>query len=200
MMVRLLCLALVGVCAADQVQANPVIDPPVGRTPEQRSQPLAPRQVALTIEPGPGQETRLIVPARMLKGWQAAAASTNSPVQTAGLSSVTLPTILAGLALTTGLALGGLWLRRPRLRRQLLGGFACVLAGVLILSVGGCPLPSPEIRTYEKPIDAPTFKSDNTLTGQVLLETDDRADTLRLVVNREALAKLGGQSPAPSNP
>jgi hypothetical protein len=194
MMVRLLCLALVGVCAAGQVQANPVIDSPDARRPP------APRQVSLIIEPGPDQETRLIIPGRMLKGWLAAAVPKDSPVQTAGVSPASLPTVVAGLALTAVLALGGLWLRRPHLRRQLLGGFACMLAGVLVLSVGGCPLPPPEIRTYEKPIDVPSLKPENTLTGQVLLEKDDKSDTLRLQINRDALTKLAPALPGPANP
>lgn len=200
MTVRLLALGLLCTCCANQVRANPVVDEGF-RAPWQRKPaagPQLPRQVSLRIEPGSGQETRLIIPARMLKDWRAAAAPRDSRVRMAGLGSASLPTVVTGLALTAAFAGAGLWWRRPRLRQQLLGGVACLLAGMIVFGVSCSP--QYITRTYDLPVDAPAVKPDGTLAGEVLLEKENAGNSVRLQINRAALAALAPKPPVPANP
>lgn len=101
-------------------------------------------------------------------------------------------TIVAGLALSAALVLGGLWLARKRSHRAL-AGIACVFAAVVVVGLSCGPGHNEVIRTDDKgklpELDPPTMQADGSLAGRCRLERGS-GDEVVLSINREALTEL----------
>jgi hypothetical protein len=129
-------------------------------------------------------ETRLEVPKNLLASLRADAGVPNGDSRWAGLSSLQL--VVAGLALTAALTLGGLWLVRSRNRpagRTLI----VLLAVVTLLGAAGIvwanvapPPPPPK----------PVLPDGLLLSEKVTVDVVEKGDAVRLIVPRADLAKL----------
>src|SRR5262249_13575073 len=107
--------------------------------------------------------------------------------------------VASGLAVTLSVATAGVWLARGG-RRRLAGGAGLLLVGVAILGVSGCPWnEEPRLTVYDKPV-SPLTCAEDTLVGQVLLERDDRLDTVQLLLGREELTTFAGRAAAAKSP
>lgn len=117
----ILSLAAVSAARAD-------LPPPPNGRPAAQQGPRTPGVVAMEIVPvSDPREIRLEIPRRLLNSGQAGAVGVEPPVSG---SFTDLRTVIAGMALSLGLALGGLWLFRTR-RRPVSGTV------LLLLCAGG---------------------------------------------------------------
>ena len=190
-----LCCALVGLLATAAVFANPVVWPPDNRMSPLRNNVAVP----LSIRANPGtQQTTVILPRGLLNQLRAEA-----PPADQGSRFAVLPpqhTIIAGVALSAALVLGGLWLARGGKRRALLG-FTCLLAVVVVVGLS-CGPNNKEVREDHVVYDdwrPPTLQDDGTLSGRCKLDRGE-GDEVMVVIDREALTKLAQQTPKPDAP
>jgi hypothetical protein len=153
-------------------------------------------RVELRIEPTISPETRLQIPRKALAQWQASAFPVVEPTDHPHITPA-LPTIVAGLALAAALALVGVALARRGPRPKLIAGLACALGSMVLIGVSGCPwyvdrstLPQ---RTSPSPVKPLQEQPDGRLTGEVLLESEEKGDTVRLLINQETLSGLAAQ-------
>jgi hypothetical protein len=175
-----LCLAasVFFLLAAGEARANEAAPPP----PPKPAAPAAGGQsgnLTLAVD-DTAKEPRLQIPRKLL-GKEATAGGSRAEVPP-------LHRVVAGVALTLALALGGLWLARSRdglSRRRL----AAVLVAVALVGAGSAFLwaePVPE------PIPPPPARSPALLLDGVRIQIIDKGDDVKLVVNRDDLARLTG--------
>lgn len=153
----------------------------------------------LVIVPTEGGECHLQLPRDVLSRHEA------TPMKRQTVPFVSLPTILAGLALAAAVILAGLILSRKPSSRLVTGAFACVVAGMLFVNSSCSPHPSPiEDNTYLRDLHAlrrqtsapfrstqpPAINADGTLSGEMLLEEGPLGDAVRLVIDQETLQGL----------
>ena len=156
--------------------------PPPGWHPPEPVHVEAP----LVVEPAAGedQQTRLRLPGSLLKQLQVA------PIEEAprGWAPTPTGTVVAGLALSVALALGGLWIIRRPQRRWISGAVAATV--VVVVGVSGCPplLPYRTIHLDERLYEL-QVQPGNVLAGKALLEVSDKDDSIQLTVGQKDLAE-----------
>lgn len=161
----------------------------------------AKRIVPLKVEIGaPGEQTRLVVPRKLAGVIQQTAALVDDSSHPADHA----PTIIAGLALSLALVLGGLRLARkyrsgeqqtperavligasaflsPAMRPALWFGAAALFLGIgsaLVWARTAPPDPMPQLAVPRVPL---------TITGKIKVETIDAGEALRLILNPNEL-------------
>jgi hypothetical protein len=178
--------ALLALVPAAVALANPAVWPKAER-PEPRPKTAA---LPLTVRADPlTRTTTLSLPAATIREMRAELPPEGG--DGAGRPGV-LPahTIVAGVALSVALVLGGLWLARGARRRALVG-FVCLLAAVAVVGVS-C-LPRHDDPPTPTDLAPPTLKPDGTLAGRCRLSTDT-GDEVVLSINRDALTELARQA------
>jgi hypothetical protein len=170
-------LALTGTLRAD----DPQPDPQLPTLPPQFARPQPKGQRLVIRFDGWDAQTRLRLPASLLKNVPVA-----SPNQSSTREARLAPSLVAAsIALTLSAVTAGLWLARWRDRR--LVGFCVLLVSVLLLNVSGCPW-NEDPRGYMVEDDVgPLTATDSTLAGKVLLEQADGLDAIELVIDRNQL-------------
>jgi hypothetical protein len=113
-----------------------------------------------------------------------------------GSAAPLAPAVMAGLALSLGFVLTGFWLVRSRPRRTI-GLPALALTGLLAAGFIGCFWDNGKrtvVPVYEpaRPLHS---ESPNSLSGEALLEVDERAENVELTIPREALSLLQEKTP-----
>jgi hypothetical protein len=173
---------------ASGLLANPVAPPSIWPPKEQPPASRPPNR--LIIQPSENQVTRLILPRAFVAQYVAAARPESAPP-----TSLYLPSILAGVALTVALVLAGLLLARRASPRLVTAGIACVVAMLLVVNVNCSGTRDTLDEDHRGHVDnsyrSPhwlTVDRDGTLEGEVLLEEGDQ---LKLIANRNALGDLG---------
>lgn len=151
--------------------ANKAVRPPV--------RPQLPKLVVEVDEKA--KEARLVIPQRFLG---------NAPAQPPRGGLSLLPTIMVGVALTLGLAFGGLWLVRKR------GSVApLLLASVAVVGLGGAALwanARPPLKDERAPKPRPGLPVLPVLATlePVHVETVPQGDTIRLIIPPAMKAQL----------
>jgi hypothetical protein len=182
-------LAVVGAAAA--VLANQA--PPPALLRPQPPPPTVPVGIVLDDK---AREPTLELPRKLVSSLRAAADGADDGTRRAEAAPV-WRTVVGGLALSSALALGGLWLVRSRGR----GGpkaLALLVAAVGILAVGSSLLwadipPFPRGRPAGGPPPRPIVVPGIPLSEKVTVQVVD-GDAIRLIVSREQLAKVLEQS------
>jgi hypothetical protein len=177
-------LALVPVAVA---LANPAVWPKAVPDPRPKASALP-----LTVRADPlTRTTTLSLPAATVRAMRAELPPEGG--DGAGRPGV-LPahTIVAGVALSVALVLGGLWLVRGA-RRRALAGFVCLLAAVAVVGVSCLPRHDDPPTPTPPELAPPTLKPDGTLAGRCRLSTDP-SDEVVLSINRDALTELARQA------
>ena len=175
---------------ASGLLANPVAPPSIW--PPKEEPPASRPPNRLIIQPSEHQVTRLILPRSFLAQHVAGARPESAPP-----TSLYLPSILAGLALTVALVMAGLLLVRRATPRLVTGGLACVVAALLFVNVSCSRGTRDEGRhgyvdnSYRSP-DGLSLNTDGSLEGEVLLEEGDQ---MKLIANENALGDLGKKKP-----
>jgi hypothetical protein len=170
--------------------ANPVAPPSIWPPKEETQVRRAPDR--LVIEPSDNNVTRLILPRAFMAQHTAAARPESAPP-----TSLYLPSILAGLALTVALAMGGLLVLRRASPRRVTGALACVVAALLFVNVSCSRGTRDDDRrghvdnSFREPSSL-TLNTDGNLEGEVLLEEGDQ---MKLIANENALGDLGKKKP-----
>jgi len=218
MATRLFCsavalLALAGALPADvppgptprrDIVPPPNPPPPDVRLPDDPLPPLPPElarpkenrtRLVLRFD-GPDTQPRLRLPSSLLKDLPA---ETRPATRGAWLTPSRPALVAGGLALTLSVATAGLWLARGG-RRRLAGGAGLLLVGVAILGASGCPWnDEPRLNVVEGVV-GPLNCAEDTLVGEVLLERDDKLDTVQLLLGRQELTTFAGRAAAPKSP
>jgi len=139
----------------------------------------------------PGQ-LRLVLPAKLLKELQTAQ-SGNAGFQVHGLEQI--PTMIAGLALSLAVVIGGLWLLRSR-RRLAFGTAVFVLATTTVLGIGCIHTKNKTTENQEVQLSQPLVQTpDGKLKGQAVLEISQKEkEEIQLQIDTEAMGRYIGSS------
>jgi len=179
-------LLAASLCAAAACSAD--VRPPDSRPRPARRVP-APSAVSLQVIPlGKGQGTRIELPRQVLQELGAGAVQAQP---SSGSTPLGAGTVIAGLALSLALALGGLWLarRRPRLAPVVTAGLLLAAGGAGLLAGRSQANVPPPVRPEPKP-----GPGQLNLNAQVVLV--EGGDSVRLFIAPERLAGL--QAPGKS--
>jgi hypothetical protein len=171
-------------------------DDPLPPLPPELARPKENRSRLVIRFDGPDTQPRLRLPSALVKDLPAE----SPPVRRGAWLTPSRPALVAGgLALTLSVATAGLWLTRGG-RRRLAGGAGLLLVGVAILGVSGCPWnEDARPNVYEEAV-SPLTCAEDTLVGKLLLERDDRLDTVQLLLGREELTTFADRAAAPKSP
>jgi hypothetical protein len=135
--------------------------------------PAAPQKAKLVVEVDPNaKEPKLIIPRSLA----------NQPKKAdAGIS---VPTIVAGVALTLGLVSAGFWFIRRGPGRSIAAGVVVVSLFVLGVSALYADVP-----VKPKPPATVKLPADVQLQEDVLIEFTDKGDAIRLIVSKASTIK-----------
>jgi hypothetical protein len=184
-----LCTLLVLLAVAPAGSANEAAPPPPKKTaPTATSAPLV---IALDDS---AREPRLEIPKAILNRFRASAedGADDGTRRVEGVSP--LHTIVGGFALSSAMAVGGLWLVRSRARsRGKTVGAVLIAAGFLAL---GASVLWADIPPYGRgrPVPPPPapekIVAGITLSDKVTVQVVDGGEAIRLIVSREQLGKV----------
>jgi hypothetical protein len=147
--------------------------------PRPDPKPAAEKAAPLTIEiDDKAKEPKLVIPRKLLGAWGAPGKQERSE-----LNLSPLHTAVVGIALTGALVFGGLWLVRSRGRFG--GRGLALLVGSLVLLGAGAAAVWAEPVPIPQPKPAPAISFDKTS-----IEIVEQGDAVKLIVNREHLAKM----------
>ncbi len=174
---------------------------PVARPPQVEPNPPAVAPLVILPNSGEDNQTRLRLPALSKREGRVEDAPEKESTHRALAAPTRVTTIVAGTALAICFALCGVRFARGGNRRYLYCGTAVALT-VLVVGLTGCP-PEPE-PLIDNPIIVNTLPAmkraaDGTLTGQVLLERDEKAEQIQLTIERDQLAEFLEKN-APATP
>jgi hypothetical protein len=165
-----------------------------GRRPPPPPPPPAAPVVILVDDKA--QEPRLEVPRKLLANLRASAEDGADDGTRRAEARPAWHTILAGIALSCSLALGGLWLVRARYRPGAKAALL-LLTTVVLLGVGaGClwaDIPSPFGRPRPRPpapAEPEKLPEGVVLSEKVPIQVVERGEAVRLIVPREQLARV----------
>jgi hypothetical protein len=156
-------------------------------------------QFVVTVEDD-AEMARLLIPRKLVKAWQHASLSPARDTAVASARSWSLPTLVAGLALTLSLTLGGLRLAGWRPRWSGAGKVAALLV-LAVASVGMVvalvradvpPGPSPRRPLLPERPDLPreAVVEPLLLKSKVTVEVLPEGEVIQLIVPRSLLAPL----------
>lgn len=166
--------------AAGSACANPVV--PGMPRPQIPAPAPPPPELRIVPVSGADRQTRLQLPAKLLRG------EVGLPPTRPAAS---LNHLVAALALSLALVLGGLWLARRLAARRVVGLAGAALAVLVVVSVSGCPPLRPfPAGTYNEELAPLTSRPDGSLEGEALLEKTAAGDNIRLLIDREQLGKF----------
>jgi hypothetical protein len=168
--------------------------------------PIAPVAPVVILLDDTIKEPTLEVPRKLLMTLRASAADGADDGSRRGEASPAWHTILGGVALSSALALGGLWRVRSRARpgvktvALLLAALGLLAAGTSVLWADippfgrGRPVPIPP-----PPVNVIPGPPGVTLSEKVTIKVVDTGDAIRLIVPRAALARVV-ESASPTSP
>ena len=164
---------------------------PVPRPPQVEPNPPAVAPLVILPNSGEDNQTRLRLPALSKREGRIDNAPEKESTRRALASPTRFSTIVAGTALAICFALCGVRFVRGGNRRYPYCGTAVALA-VLIVGLTGCPSErrtEPVVgRTIVNTLPRMKQGADGTLTGQALLEQDEKAGQIQLTMERDELA------------
>jgi hypothetical protein len=169
-------LFLLGAAAA--TRADVAKPPKPDKTPPKATVPV----VILTDDKV--TETHLEVPKSLLASLRADAGEPDGDSRRAGLAPLQL--VVAGLALTVAISLGGLWLVRYRNRP---GGRTLVVLLAVVTVLGAAGLVWANIAPPPPP-PKPVLPDGILLSEKVSVDVVEKGDAVRLIVPRGDLAKV----------
>jgi hypothetical protein len=179
---------LLPLVAAAALFANPAVWPQGDRAAPPKTATLP-----LTVHADPlAGTTRLSLPRAIVGRLRAEAPPTGED----GTGRASLPvtnTVIAGVALSAAVVVGGLWLARAG-RRRVLVGFACLLAALVVVGVSCLPRQKDPDRPPDVAPPVLTLQADGTLAGRCRMERCE-GDEVVLSINQAALTDLARQSP-----
>lgn len=187
-------VVLLALLPAAGLFANPIVWPQVDR-PRREAPTTA--KLPLTVRADPqARTTTLSLPAATVREMRAELPPDGDGAGRAGVPAA--HTVVAGVALSVALVLGGLWLARGGNRRAL-AGFVCLLAAVAVVGVSCGPAIYPPQDTPPPELSPPTLGPDGTLAGRCRMSaTSD--DEVTLAINRDALTALARQAAKAETP
>jgi hypothetical protein len=135
---------------------------------------------------------RLVLPAKLVQELQTAQTGSGS-FQVLGGEQI--PTLIAGLALSLAVVIGGLWLLRSR-RRLAFGTAVFVLATTTVLGIGCIHTKNKMAENQEVQLSEPLVQTpDGKLKGQAVLEISQKEkEQIELEIDTEAMGRYIGSS------
>ena len=157
-------------------------------------------EAPLVVEPATGddRQTHLRLPGSLIMQLSAGAVE-DAPD---GWAPTPTGTVVAGLALSVAVVLGGLWMiRRPK--RRWLGAAITAATVAVVVGVAGCPpqqrRDGNDLSTYVECVPRLQVQQGNTLAGKALLEAGD-GDEIRLTIDKDDLAAWAAKAgPEPAS-
>jgi len=167
MLAALPVLFLLGTLTAVRGNAGPPRDPA----------PAAQKAKLVVEVDDKANEPRLVIPRSLL-----------NPAKK--VSSLNVPTVVAGVALTLAMVSAGFWFIRRGPGRSVAAAVVVVSLFVLGVSAVYADLgPGPRLRPPERAPAAIKLPADVQLTEDVLVEFTDKGDAIRLIVNKANVLK-----------
>ncbi len=174
--------------------------------PESRPQlllPPSPPSLPLVIDTDEkATVARLLIPRQLLENLRSQVDDPEQPIVAGESRRPLAHTVAAGIALSMGLGLGGVWLVRHRgwgISRKLSAGVVALglfgFAGAAwadVLPIPSLPSLDPARPRWrrDKPIEKPPVPTRLTLADQVTVEVVEKGDAIRLVVHPAQLPKV----------
>jgi hypothetical protein len=181
------CLVLTA--AVSSVRADippgPHVWPPLPAPPN-----APPAVVPIVVEPASGddRQTHLQLPGSLLKQLRVSANVIEAAPR--GWGPTPTGTVVAGVAISVAMVLGGLsMIRRPT--RRWIGASVTAATVAVVIGLGGCipgRVPPWMVHGEEETLSRLKPKADGALAGQALLEVGETDDNARLTIDREDLA------------
>jgi hypothetical protein len=161
----------------------------------QPAPPPPPTMVTIVVSQQGDGQTHLRLNRSLLKHFNVETPSSRQ------VGSVFLPqpvgsTVIAGAALSLAFVLSGFWLVRAKPRRVV----ACtiiVFSGIVAAGLIGCLGDGGSGRTFVTETSTLHSESAGILEGEALLEVDDKADDVQLVIPREVIAEWQEKAATP---
>lgn len=148
--------------------------------PPQPPRVIPPQRLVIEPREGKDKQTYLRLPLSVEKKAGGVAAPGDVPAWHRLIPPRGVATVVAGAALSLAVVWLGLRVLRPG-RRRLAVASACGLAVVLVVGVSGCPHDYTAVRKEQ--LSPLSTHPDGNLSGEALLETQDKDGSIHLAIN-----------------